>query len=497
MTTLSIKGKLYLALATLIVFMFSATLLFAFFGYEHYYMWQKKRTMAKLGEQIEGMYKAKGADSFDSIDSISSHMGVIITVIDTDKKIAYTSRPKRMPITQGSGRDIAPTTFSEDTFWQKYLISDTPTEAFDAKTRFLTLSSGEKISELILIRQLERNDALFMRQPLAPIQEGVSIALTFITASGFVCLILGSILIWQYTERLTTPLTNLIHIASNMSNLDFSKKWTDSRSDELGILGNTLNHLSQELDSTIQKLNNSNERLELELNRARSLDEMRKDFISSVSHELKTPLALIQGYAEGLTMENMAQNEAMRNHYASIIINETGKMDKLVRDLLNLSQLEAGAFTLEKIRFDLDALLHEIITNFSSPIQNKNLVLNLNISPMPFAYGDGMRLNQVFTNLISNAIDYTDKGKKITISSEEFADHYKITIENEGEQIPIEEMERLWTAFYKRDKARTRTFGGYGLGLSIVRTLQELHGQKYGLYNTPSGVAFWVTVAKA
>lgn len=494
---LSIKGKMYLILLSLISLFFLSTVLFAYFGFDRFYMWQKKQTLAEMGREVAEIYQYNAADDFEAIDTMSSRMGVIITLIDRDKKIAYTSRPSRMGIGK-NGAALSRRDIEVDTMWQNHINDEALSEAYDKKTNFVLIRSDvHKVNELVMVQQLVGNSYLVMRQPLAPIQENISIALTFITFSSFICLVIGSITVLLYTRRLTDPLVNLTNLAKDMSALNFSKRWTDEeRTDEIGVLGNTLNHLSNELDSTINQLNDSNNRLEQELHKARSLDEMRKSFISGVSHELKTPLALIQGYAEGLTVNSIAENPQTRQHYTSVIVNETNKMDKLVKDLLNLSQVEAKALTLDKTSFNLSLLIEEIVRHLSQAIEEKQILLHQEIGAMPHAYADMLRINQVLTNILTNAIDYTNPQHSITIRSEELSEAYKITIINEGEPIAEEEMEKLWTSFYKIDKARSRQFGGYGLGLSIVRAIQDLHGQKYGVYNSPEGVAFWVTVEK-
>lgn len=494
----SIKGKLYIFLLSLIGILFTTTLVFAYFGFEEFYMWQRKETLAKTGLQIESLYLEKQTDSFKKIDAISSDLGITITVIDTNKKIAYTSKPRRDIVDEaGLKKTDLYDNMNDSMIWHDYLSNESKQEWFDNKTSFTRIISQDNISsELIMIRHIQEQKFLVLHQSLAPIQENVNIALTFITTSSLITLILGFTFVFFYTKRFTKPLTELTSLAKDMSNLNFNQRWKVAGNDELNILGHTLNQLAEELNSTLQQLNSTNIRLEKELSKAHTLDQMRKNFVSSVSHELKTPLALIQGYAEGLSLPSIAKDPQSRDHYTSIIIDETVKMDKLVKDLLNLSQMKSGVFTLQESRFNLKGVIQDVINSFSKAIKEKNISLNTNLPDMPDAFGDKLRLNQVITNLLSNAIDHTDMNKRIEITGEEEDTCYRVTIYNEGITIPDDETELLWTSFYKRDKARMRTFGGSGLGLSIVKALQQLHGQQFGLYNKPDGVAFWITVKK-
>jgi len=281
-----------------------------------------------------------------------------------------------------------------------------------------------------------------------------------------------------------------------MAQLDFSQKYTVNRSDEIGELGQNINHLSDQLDAAITDLNSKNKQLLADVEKERKLDKMRKDFISSVSHELKTPLSLLLGYAEGLK-ENVIHDEASKNYYCSVIIDEAEKMDKLIKDLLNLSQIESGFYQLNRTDFNLSLLLDDILLKYQTVLHDKAIALEVTKEAEILINGDSLRIEQIILNLLNNAIDHTDSAKLIKIYITPVADKLRFFIYNSGKPIPEDSREKIWTSFYKIDKARTREYGGYGLGLSIVRALQELHGNAYGSINMAEGVAFWFDLTKA
>ena len=508
----SIRTKLCLALTVLISCFYLATWLLTTFGFEYYYTERKKDALADTATEVEELYKKSDATSLTELDQISNHIGAGIVIVNQDRTILYTSRPSResfserpmgksgkmgaIPDHHSTNNDLSGAAQSPDLLPLTDLLSKQKWSAIDSKTFFL-FSGDQKQDKsfLNLIRQTDDNKLIIIRHPLAPITESVAIAVTFIQITGALCALLGLLAAFLYASRFTQPLFNLNRLALRMAQLDFSEKWDSTRTDEIGKLGYRLNYLSEQLDTAISKLHDSNEKLAVELSKKEEAEKMRKKFLSAVSHELKTPLAIIQGYAEALN-ENIAVDELTRQRYGNIIISESEKMDALVKDLLNLSRLESQGFSLERVDFDLNALLNGTLRRFAQALQEKNLILQSDYAETLPINGDPLHLEQVISNIFSNAIDHTNAEHHIRLAVTDEGPNYRLTIYNEGNPIPLDEQKKIWTEFYKIDSARTRKFGGHGLGLSIVKTLQELHHQEYGVYNTSRGVAFWVTFSK-
>ena len=281
-----------------------------------------------------------------------------------------------------------------------------------------------------------------------------------------------------------------------MSNLDFSEKYKVKSNDEIGMLGNSINSLSESLENKIQELKEANIELEKDIEETSKISEMRRQFVSDVSHELKTPIALIQGYAEGLA-DNVVTDEESRKYYVDVILDEANKMSELTRGLLDLTNLEYGKNELNIQEFDITSLVASITKKNELLLNEKNITLEFDDSSHYEVMGDVFRIEQVVTNYLNNAIKNIDDKKKIKIIIEEKDnDIIRINIENTGKNIDIEDMSRIWVRFYKVDNSRNRASGGSGIGLSLVRAIMTQHGNQYGVENTKDGVNFWFELNK-
>ena len=329
--------------------------------------------------------------------------------------------------------------------------------------------------------------------PLASIRESVSISNRFLAYVGAVALFIGSIIIYLTTKRVTSPILTLANLSEKMSDLDFDVKYNGTEQDEIGVLGNSMNKLSDRLKDTIGKLRTANEELQKDIEEKVKIDEMRKDFIANVSHELKTPIALIQGYAEGLT-EGMAEDPESRDYYCEVIMDEANKMNKMVRQLLNLTAIEFGNDNLQLERFDLTELIRGVISSAKILIQHKEATVKLEDCGPIYVYADEFKIEEVITNYLNNALNHLSGERKIVITAEENGEQALVTVFNTGQSIPEEDLSKLWTKFYKVDKAHTREYGGSGIGLSIVKAIMDSHKQACGVRNVVGGVEFWFTL---
>lgn len=297
----------------------------------------------------------------------------------------------------------------------------------------------------------------------------------------------------MYSKFITRPLRQINAVALKLSNLDFSEKCKVKNNDEIGNLGNTLNFLSDNLDNSLTSLNEANEKLKEDIDKERRIEAMRKEFIADVSHELKTPITLIKGYAEGIK-DGVLLEETM-DESLDVIIEESDKMGKLVKDMLQLSSLESKKEIFSLTRIDLYSLINKVVKRLSHSIEEKHIIINLNLLAS-MVEGDEFRIEQVITNFLTNAVRHCNKEGQINIFMEEDIDSIKIFFENTGSNIPEEDIDKIWDKFYKVDKSRSRKDGGTGLGLSIVKNILEMHQGSYGVKNTEDGVKFYFTLPK-
>ncbi len=341
---------------------------------------------------------------------------------------------------------------------------------------------------------LSDNTTLFiMSMPLTSIRESVVLSNRFTTFVGAVALGFGSVLMYFVTRRVTNPLLRLAVLSERMSELDFEAKYEGGHQDEIGVLGRSMNTLSDKLKETIGALQEANRQLQHDIEEKIQIDEMRKEFIANVSHELKTPIALIQGYAEGLT-EGMAEDAESRDYYCEVIMDEAAKMNQMVKQLLTLSALEFGNDAPVWEQFDLAELIRDLLNSSRILIQQKGArVIWEEEGPLPVK-ADEFKVEEVMTNYLNNAINHLDGEKIIRIQTERMQSKVVVRVYNTGQPIPKEDIPNLWTKFYKVDKARTRAYGGSGIGLSIVKAIMDAHHQQCGVENKDGGVEFWFTL---
>jgi signal transduction histidine kinase len=278
-----------------------------------------------------------------------------------------------------------------------------------------------------------------------------------------------------------------------MTHLDFDAKYVSERhaSREIDELGAAMNEMSGTLEQTISELKTANVSLQQDIEKKEQIDEMRKEFLSNVSHELKTPLALIGGYAEGLK-ECINDDAESRNFYCDVIMDETEKMNHMVKQLLELNQLEFGNDRIEMTRFDLAELTAGVIQTASLMAAQKQVEVHLYSEAPVYVWGDEFKVEQVITNYLTNAINHAEGARQVSIRFAERDHLVRTSVFNTGSPIPEEEQDKIWIKFYKVDKARTREYGGSGIGLSIVRAIMDSFHQQCGVINHEDGVEFWM-----
>lgn len=349
---------------------------------------------------------------------------------------------------------------------------------------------------LFLAAELDNENQLYIRTPISFIRESVEISNRFLYTMAFFVIIFAAIIVSIVSKKFTKPILELNEIAKKMSNLDFSTKYKESDTgDEINNLGKSINIMSDKLEKTINTLRNNNSELERDIEEKSKIDEMRKSFISDVSHELKTPIALIQGYSEGL-LENVNKDEENRRFYAEVIQDEALKMDRLVKQLLELMSLEYGEREFDNKKFDIVELENEVLRKLDVMIQEGKIQVQFDKTQKIEAFADSFYIEQVITNYVTNAIKHAQEvnGNKI-IKIENAINKEKntvlIKVFNTGEIIKDEESRRLWNRFYKGDKSRNREDGSTGIGLSIVKAIMNNYGKEYGFKNKLDGVEFY------
>lgn len=385
---------------------------------------------------------------------------------------------------------------------KRFIYKSNENIVFEDKNCCVIRFSNNGLEYLELRGILDSGEMLLIRVSIASIKENISFFNTFSSIILLLGLSFGLVLSWAVCRNITKPIKTLTSISDEMIKLNFDTKYSLNANNEIDILGKNFNILSttlkkslDELRETNIKLEKANIQLEEDLKEKEKIDEMRKDFISNVSHELKTPIALIQGYAEAIK-DGIGDDKETNDFYTDIIIDESQKMNKLVKQLIDLNQLESGS-SLDISEFNICDLVEGVVKNSSTLIKDKKAKVSIKFETKNmFVEGDEFKIEQVILNYLTNALNHIDNKKQILINVKTMKDKVKVSIFNTGQNIPDNDLLNIWDKFYKVDKARTRAYGGSGVGLSIVKAIITSLGQDYGVENKSNGVEFYFTLKK-
>ncbi len=466
-------------------------LLLNFFALEKFYTYRQEKELVNVYEIMsDASEDGKLYDSSYSVtfENLSARGNMRIMVLASDGTVLQTNVNDRETLRD----DFAEIMFGQDDERDKSL------EETDEYSLMLKFDRRLNQEHLVLWGTLEDGNLVLIRTPLESIQQSAQIASVFLLIVGLIAIAVSIIVGVVLSRRITRPIQTLQEISKRMVDLDFEAKYqnADPQGDEIDQLGDHMNRLSETLEGTISELKSANEELQKDIDQKTEIDEMRKEFLSNVSHELKTPLALIQGYAEGLQM-CINDDQESRDYYCEVIIDEADKMNRMVKKLLTLNQLEFGNEQVVMERFDISELVRGV-ANATAILRDQNGIrLEMDIPDETYVWGDEFKIEEVVTNYMSNAVNHCEGEKVIRISYSEPEDALlRVSVFNTGQPIPEEDLEQIWIKFYKVDKARTRAYGGSGIGLSIVKAIMDSMNQKCGVVNRDDGVEFWFELSK-
>lgn len=343
----------------------------------------------------------------------------------------------------------------------------------------------------VAVRSLSHSGAVVIAiTPLAMVAEAV-VVLKYTYTVWFALALLAACAVGiVFAKLLTKPVVEITDITKSMAALDFSRSCTYSANDEIGELAENINLLSGALDRTICKLREANDRLMHDIERERTLERSRREFVAAASHELKTPLGIIRAYTEAIA-DGISENK--RRHYSEVIIEETEKMDRLILDMLDNTKLESGAQKTVMAEYDISEMLGGVYSRFADVLAHKGIHGSLACVHAVCRF-DADMIERVLTNFMSNAVANTPEGGQIICTTARDGGKIRVSVENSGSHIPDDEIGKVWDRFYKADKSRQRSRGGTGLGLSIAKNILLLHNAEYRAENTEIGVkfSFWL-----
>lgn len=341
-----------------------------------------------------------------------------------------------------------------------------------------------------LVGKLDNGFTIIIRSPISEVESFVRIIKRVFNYVAATLIIFCAVFVLFISNIFSSPIKKLSNSAKRMAKLDFDTKVKVYSKDEIGELGECMNELSSRLENTISQLKTANIRLEKDIAEKRKIDDMRKEFLSHVSHELKTPIALIQGYAEGLK-DNLFDDKENMEFYSDVIIDEARKMNELVQKLLTLNEIEFGDFNIKIERFDLVELIKGVLNSTRILINEEYVKIIFDEESPVWVWADEFMIEEAFTNYLTNAIHYVSDGGLIKIYFEKNDQNLRLYVYNQGNRIDEDDIDKLFIKFYKTDKSRSREYGGNGIGLSIVAATMEAHGKEYGVFNVEDGVVFY------
>ncbi len=467
----------------------AGTLLLIFFSgavfLEKYYIVDKKNQVMEAYEKFNTAATEGTMDTEEfkeSLQSFSMTDNISVIIMGTDGKVRLYST-----------RDSERLKFQ---LWNYILDRESVemTKILEETPEYVIRQSRDHMvgmEYLEMIGTLDSGDYFIMRSPLESIRDSVMLSNKFYIGIGIAAIVISAIIIYLFSRKVTKPVMELADISKRMTALDFDAKFESKGENEIDVLGEHMNQLSEVLEKTISELKTANNELRRDIEQKEKIDQMRKEFLSNVSHELKTPLALIQGYAEGLK-DGISEDPESREYYCEVIIDEAQKMNTMVKKLLTLNEVEFGQDTVSMERFNVAELIEGVAQSCSLLVQQKEGKLRLKVENPLYVWSDELKIEEVLTNYISNACNHLDCERIIEIKAEQKEGKVRISVFNTGKQIPEEDMERIWEKFYKVDKAHTREYGGSGIGLSIVKAIMESVNGSYGVKNYMNGVEFWI-----
>ena len=489
--------------AVFMIVLFSTALLSFFINsifLQDYYIRNKLGNLVRACNNIDRISTENGSTSEElkeECDRLAGNYNMSIMVADSSFDVMYSSENRSdMLISRLAWHFFSNELAKNPGYSGMFLKNQRVLRQTDKFTVELTNDAAVGFDYIELWGNLENGDLIFMRTPVESIRESVALSNRFFLYSTILMAGVGAFFVWLTSRRITRPILSLCDVTDRMAKLDFDARYEERALNEVDDLGESINDMSDKLQRALSELKTANNELKRDIEKKEKMENMRSEFVSNVSHELKTPIALIQGYAEGLK-DNVNSDPESRDYYCDVIIDESERMNRLVKNLLTLNQLELGEEEMKLERFDITEMIKSCILSSDIILKQFGVSAQLKNEESVFVWGDEFKVEEVFSNFFSNAIHYAAGEKYIEVSVEKREEKVRVNVFNSGDPIPEEALDHLWEKFYKVDKARSREVGGSGVGLSIVKAIMEALNNSYGVVNYENGVTFYFELDQA
>ena len=455
----SIRAKTFLGLLALLVVCCAAIYgMVMIFLPRNYYIDLKGQITADFDALVESLEETGWEDGQDRLHAFAAKNHALVNVINRDGKNVFS-------VNYGDKRETD--TEHHPNGDRINIASTVPTEGFASGFYY----KGETYYILATAALMTAVSPLAVLMRLIPLIAGMILLISALGA-------------YLTARAYAKPLVEISGAAQRMATLDFSGQCKVARRDEIGTLAKSLNEMSAQLQQALDSLQAANAQLQQDIERERAQEKQRVEFFTAVSHELKTPLAILKGQLEGMVWQVGEYKD--RDTWLRRCLQTTDRMEALVREILAAARMGSGDFSPARADLDLSALLNAVCETFRAPAQDKGLTLRLYIAPGVQGRGDRRLLEKAFANVVGNAVAYSPPGAVVTVALQDGA----FTVENTGVHIAEDDLPHLFTPFYRVEKSRSRNSGGSGLGLYITKTILDRHGAACRIENTPDGVRF-------
>ena len=452
---LATKIFMYLAIFSLfiLIFLFFFQVIFI----DTFYEWTKTKTIKNLSKDI--LVTERDTSLYDKLDRVSYKENVCIELTNGNGDNLYSSYGNNCRL-------------RSKTIKRKFILSNKETNTYNLVNNFT------KEKSIMSATKLSNNLYIFISTSLIPLDSTINIIEQQLIVVSIVVLLLSIVVAYFISKRLSLPITKISKAAKLISKGKLKTKFeTTSDIKELVDLTNALNDMKDELSKT---------------------EELQKDLMANVSHDLKTPLTMIKAYAELILDININNKEKCKNNL-TIIIEEVNRLNELVNDILNLTKVESNLEKLEKSEFDLIKLIEKIVKQHNIYVIKDGYSIEFihdNIKELMIE-ADKKKIEQVIYNLLNNALNYTGEDKKVIIKVVEDDKDYTIMVIDSGKGIDKKELDHIFDRYYRSKKNHKRYVYGTGLGLSIVKNILLLHNYEYGVKSIKNkGTTFYFKIKK-
>jgi two-component system, OmpR family, sensor histidine kinase VanS len=461
---MKIRGKVILSACVLVALFTGVFLLSHLLFLRSFYIYRNREPFRTVYQAIGQYQESSDTDILGSLRALGSETGYKLSIVNAKGDVEYSSSPE-FDIQTGARIPI-----DMEAHLVEWIAQKQESEPF-----YGIVERRGDLSELVFMGALNPGRYFVASLPLKQLDTNADIALTFSLFTGAILLLLTIVLIALLSDRAIEPVREITRISASIAALDFSRRYTGSTNDEFETLGRNINRISVNLSAAMETLEKD--------------VILQRRFLAGLAHELKSPLGLIRGYAEVIQI-GKATSEVQAREFSGIIIEEADRLDRMVRDMLLIGEIEGNGFHLRSEPIDIAQVITESIHVFDSPSGRirKSIPQHLTVSCDPD------RIRQILDNLLSNAIRHGRADGDVEVRCSQSDGLVLIEVSNKGPMIPDEHIPHLFNTFYRAEDSRNRSEGGVGLGLSIAKGLVEAHGGTIGVENHAGGPTFWFSI---